>query len=64
MTTHTTTRIASQRRAFTLTEALVAVVAIAIISVGLAAIFASVGDTVQSGRRISAIIQYAASIER
>ncbi|MEL6497717.1 MAG: type II secretion system protein [Planctomycetota bacterium] len=51
-------------RGFTLTEALVAVVAIAIISVGLAAIFASVGDTVQRGRRISAINQYAASIER
>ena len=54
----------STRRAFTLTEALVAVIAIAIISVGLAAIFASVGDTVQRGRRVSAINQYAASIER
>lgn len=55
---------ATTRRAFTLTEALVAVIAIAIISVGLAAIFASVGDTVQRGRRISAINQYAAAIER
>lgn len=54
----------TSRRAFTLTEALVAVVAIAIISVGLAAIFASVGDTVQRGQRISSINQYAASIER
>ncbi len=59
-----TRRTPTTRRAFTLVEALVAVVAIAIISVGLAAIFASVGDTVQSGRRISAINQYAASIER
>jgi hypothetical protein len=54
----------ASRTAFTLTEALVAVVAIAIISVGLAAIFASVGDTVQRGQRISSINQYAASIER
>ncbi|MEO1717569.1 MAG: type II secretion system protein [Planctomycetota bacterium] len=59
-----TTRSRHTAPGFTLTEALVAVVAIAIISVGLAAIFASVGDTVQRGRRISAINQFAASIER
>ncbi|MEO1583647.1 MAG: type II secretion system protein [Planctomycetota bacterium] len=58
------TKPQTSRRAFTLTEALVAVIAVAIISVGLAAIFASVGDTVQRGRQISAINQYAAAIER
>ncbi|MGP1273025.1 MAG: type II secretion system protein [Phycisphaerales bacterium] len=63
MTTTTTNR-PIVRRGFTLVEALVAVFAIALISVGLATIFASVGDTVERGRRISAINQYAAVIER
>ncbi|MEM1071627.1 MAG: hypothetical protein AAGB48_02500 [Planctomycetota bacterium] len=49
---------------FTLTEALVAVFAIALISSGLAAIFGSVGETVERGRRISELNQYAAVIER
>lgn len=58
------THAAARALGFTLIEALVAVFAIAVISVGLASIFASVGDTIERGRRVSAINQYAASIER
>ncbi|MEM8757968.1 MAG: type II secretion system protein, partial [Planctomycetota bacterium] len=62
--THEQSTSRAAARGFTLTEALVAVFAIALLSSGLAAIFASVGDTVERGRRVSAINQYAAVIER
>lgn len=43
---------------------LVAVGAVAFVAVGIASIFASVGDTVSRGRSVSAITQYAAVLER
>lgn len=52
------------RRGFTLLEALVAVIGVAILSVGLSAIFSSISKTVTTGRRVSAINNYAAVIER
>ncbi len=48
---------------FTLIEILIAVAAVALVSVGLAAIFDSVGKTVASGRRFSVMTQYAAQVE-
>ncbi len=51
------------RRAFTLIEILIAVGAVALVSIGLAAIFDSVGKTVASGRRFSVMTQYAAQVE-
>ncbi|MEK6701820.1 MAG: type II secretion system protein [Planctomycetota bacterium] len=50
--------------AFTLLEVLVAVGAIAVISVGMAAIFQAVGRTVTGAQRVSTMTQYAALIER
>jgi|GEM_PF-506639 len=50
---HTTRRHARARRAFTLTEVLVALGAIAIITVGIAAVFAAVGETISRGQRVS-----------
>lgn len=52
------------RRAFTLIEIVVAVGAVALIAVGLAAIFDAVGKTVSGGRRVSLLSQYAELIER
>ena len=49
---------------FTLIELLVAIGAVAVIAVGIAAIFASVGRTVAGGRRVGNLNQYAALIER
>jgi type II secretory pathway pseudopilin PulG len=51
-------------RAFTLIEALVAVGAMALVTVGIAAIFSSVGKTVAAGRRISMLNSYAAMVEQ
>lgn len=51
------------RRAFTLVEMLVAVGAVALVSVGLAAVFQTVGRTVTTGKRISALTQQAAILE-
>lgn len=51
-------------RAFTLVETLVAIGAVALISVGIAAIFQSVGRTVTTGRRISNFTQVATLVER
>jgi type II secretory pathway pseudopilin PulG len=51
-------------RAFTLVETLVAIGAVALISVGIAAIFQSVGRTVSTGRRISNFTQVATLVER
>lgn len=58
-------RLASGRAGgFTLVEMLVAVGAVAFVAVGIASIFASVGDTVSRGRSVSALTQYAAVLER
>lgn len=61
------TRIATLRevsgRAFTVIELLVSIAAIAIVTVGLAAIFDAVGKTVQGGRRASVLSQYATMVE-
>jgi type II secretory pathway pseudopilin PulG len=50
--------------AFTLLEVLVAVAALALLAVGVAAIFDTTGKTVQAGRRVSAFSSYAAIIEQ
>ncbi|MCL4743479.1 MAG: type II secretion system GspH family protein [Phycisphaerales bacterium] len=52
------------RRGFTLIELLVAIGAIALIAVGIAAVFESVGRTVTGGRRVSLLNQAAAQIEQ
>lgn len=49
---------------FTLAETLVAIGAVALLSVGIAAVFQSVGETVTTGRRVSAFNQYVTLIER
>lgn len=59
-----TARNRRPRRAFTLVELLVAIGAVALVAVGIAAIFESIGDTVSGGRRVSQLNQYAALIER
>ena len=48
---------------FTLMEMLVAVAAVAVVSVGLAAIFDSVGKTVSGGKRVSLLNTYAGLME-
>ncbi|MBK7405165.1 MAG: type II secretion system protein [Phycisphaerales bacterium] len=63
-TQHTISTGSRGRRAFTLIELIVAIGAVAIVSVGIAAIFASIGKTVAGGRRVSVLNQYAALIER
>lgn len=50
-------------RGFTLMEVLVAVGAIAILSVGIASIFSAIGKTVSGGRRVSQLTAQAAQIE-
>lgn len=52
------------RRGFTLVEVLVAVGAVALVAVGMAAIFDSVGKTVTGGRRVSALTAYATILEQ
>ena len=49
---------------FTLIELLVAIGAMALIAVGIASVFGSVGKTVAGGRRISVLNEYAALVER
>lgn len=49
--------------AFTLMEMMVAIAAVAVVSVGLAAMFTAVGRTVTGGRRVSVLNNYAALIE-
>jgi len=49
--------------AFTLMEMLVVIAIVALVAAGMAAIFASVGDTVAAGQRISAINRYATLVE-
>ena len=53
----------SRSRGFTLIEVIVAVGAIAVISVGIASILNAVGKTVTGGRRTSNLTQYAALVE-
>ena len=48
---------------FTLVEMLVAIGAVALVSVGLAAIFQTVGRTVTTGKRVSQLTQQAAILE-
>jgi len=50
-------------RAFTLMEMMVGVAAVAIVAVGLAAIFDSVGKTVAGGRRVSVVNTYSTLVE-
>ncbi len=51
-------------RGFTLVELLVAALAVAIITVGVGAVFRVTGETVASGKRLSAVTTAAAAIER
>ncbi len=62
--THLRTKLGRARRGFTLMEALVAVIGVAILSVGLSTIFSAISKTVTTGRRVSAINNYAAVVER
>lgn len=55
--------LARGARGFTLLEIIVAVAAIAVISVGVASILSAVGKTVSGGRRTSFVTQYAALLE-
>lgn len=56
--------IRGARGGFTLVEVLVAVGALGVIAVGLATIFAVIGDTVDRGRTVSALTAHARLIER
>ncbi|MEZ6242929.1 MAG: type II secretion system protein [Phycisphaerales bacterium] len=49
--------------AFTLMEMLVVIAIVALVAAGMAAIFASVGDTVAAGKRVSALNRYANLLE-
>ncbi|MCA9273837.1 MAG: type II secretion system protein [Phycisphaerales bacterium] len=57
-------QLGRMRRGFTLMEALVAVIGVSILAVGLATIFSAISKTVTTGRRVSAINNYAAVVER
>lgn len=57
-------RMKPLRRAFTLLETLVAVGIVALVGVGLAAIFGAVSDTVSGGQRVSRFARQAALIEQ
>lgn len=57
-------RTTARRNAFTLLEAMVAIGAMALVSVGLAAIFSSVGKTITGGKRLSTLNTYAALVEQ
>lgn len=61
---HILARHARRRSAFTLLEAMVAIGAMALVSVGLAAIFSSVGKTITGGKRLSTLNTYAALVEQ
>ncbi|MDX2130915.1 MAG: prepilin-type N-terminal cleavage/methylation domain-containing protein [Planctomycetota bacterium] len=58
-----TERQGVRRTGFSLLELIVAIAAVAVISVGLAALFSSVGRTVSGGRRVSVLNTYAALVE-
>ena len=55
---------ASRRNAFTIVEMLITIGAVGIITLGLAKLFSATSDTVRIGRRVSAMNDYAANIER
>lgn len=57
-------RTAGRAAGFTLVEILVSIGAVAVISVGLAAIFQTIGQTVSQGQKVSALTQYAAVLEQ
>lgn len=56
-------RRVAPRAGFSVLELVVAIAAVAVISVGLAALFSSVGKTVSGGRRVSTLNSYAALVE-
>ncbi|TVQ62712.1 MAG: prepilin-type N-terminal cleavage/methylation domain-containing protein [Phycisphaerales bacterium] len=58
------TRARARRRAFTLTEVLVALGAVAVISVGIAAVFQAVGETITRGNRVSGFTNAATRFEQ
>lgn len=64
--TGSTHRSATRARAggFTIVEMLVTVGAVALIGVGVGRLFQSAGQTVQIGRRVSTLNEYAAMVER
>ncbi len=51
-------------RGFTLVEVIISIGAVAIVSVGLAAIFQTIGATVSQGQKVSALTQTAAVLEQ
>ncbi|MCA9279081.1 MAG: type II secretion system protein [Phycisphaeraceae bacterium] len=57
-------KTAALQRGFTLLEVLVAVFSLAIISVGLMVILNSVQTTVQNGRKVSKVTNYASAIQK
>ena len=57
-------QLGRMRRGFTLMEALVAVIGVSILAVGLSTIFSAISKTVTTGRRVSAINNYASVVER
>lgn len=61
---HPMHRPPTRRRAFTLTEILVALGAVAIISVGIAAVFQAVGETITRGNRVSGFTNGATRFEQ
>lgn len=62
-TTPTPSTHVARRPAFTLLELLVTIGAVAVVAVGLAAVFGAVGDAVATGRRVSRLTQYSRMIE-
>lgn len=53
-----------ERRGFTVVEMLVTIGILVVVAAGVATIFASVGDTVAKGRKLSELNQFAARLER
>jgi hypothetical protein len=52
------------RRGFTLVEVVISIGAVALVTVGLAAIFRTIGETVTQGQKVSALTQTAALLEQ
>ncbi len=57
-------RTNQRRHAFTIVEMLVVIGILVVVTVGVATIFSSVGETVARGRKLSELNQFAARIER
>lgn len=64
MSTHAHTNPCRARRAFTLVEIIVAIGLLAVVSVIVGTIFASVGETVTTGQQVSNLNRFAARVER